>query len=73
MLTLCVKASHLRKHAVEESLPRGELNDDVSAVARALRELREEKSVQLERHHALGYLNPIQSLDELSIVPYAYW
>ena len=42
-LTLCVKASHLRKHAGEISLPGGKIEpDDYSVVKAALRELEEE-------------------------------
>lgn len=74
MLTLCIKASHLRKHAGEVSLPGGKLeDDDRSAVAAALRELREETGLQLEQHDALGYLNPIESLYELSVIPCVFW
>ena len=45
----------------------------VSAVAAALRELHEETGLQLEQHHALGYLNPIESLYELSVIPCVFW
>lgn len=73
-LTLCIKAAHLRKHAGEVSLPGGKLeDDDVSAVAAALRELHEETGLQLEQHHLLGYLNPIKSLYELSVIPCVFW
>jgi 8-oxo-dGTP pyrophosphatase MutT (NUDIX family) len=74
MLTLCIKASHLRKHAGEVSLPGGKLeDDDRSAVVAALRELYEETGLQLGRHNALGYLSPIKSLYELSVIPCVFW
>jgi 8-oxo-dGTP pyrophosphatase MutT (NUDIX family) len=56
------------------SLPGGKLEDqDVSAVAAALRELHEETGLQLKQHDSLGYLNPIESLHGLSVIPCVFW
>ena len=73
-LTLCVKAPHLRTHAGEVSLPGGKLElCDESAIFGALRELFEETGLLLSGNHALGFLNPIQSLHELSVMPCVFW
>ena len=73
-LTLCVKASHLRKHAGEVSLPGGKIEpDDYSVVKAALRELEEETGLVLTEDHCLGYLKPIESLHQLSVIPCVFW
>jgi 8-oxo-dGTP pyrophosphatase MutT (NUDIX family) len=73
-LTLCVKASHLRKHAGEVSLPGGKIEpDDYSVVKAALRELKEETGLSLTEAHCLGYLSPIESLHQLSVIPCVFW
>ena len=73
-LTLCVKAPHLRTHAGEVSLPGGKLElRDESATFGALRELFEETGLLLSSNHAIGFLNPIQSLHELSVMPCVFW
>ncbi len=73
-LTLCVKAQYLRTHAGEVSLPGGKLElCDQSANCAALRELSEETGLLLSGNHALGFLNPIQSLHELSVMPCVFW
>jgi 8-oxo-dGTP pyrophosphatase MutT (NUDIX family) len=73
-LTLCAKAPHLRKHAGEVSLPGGrvELSDN-STMSAALRELEEETGLRLTAEHSLGYLNPIESLYQLSVTPCVFW
>ncbi|MEG3593178.1 MAG: CoA pyrophosphatase [Pseudomonadota bacterium] len=73
-LTLCVKAPHLRTHAGEVSLPGGKLElCDESAISGALRELFEETGLLLSCNQALGFLNPIQSLHEISVMPCVFW
>lgn len=73
-LTLCVKAPYLRTHAGEVSLPGGKLElRDKSAIFAALRELSEETGLLLSGDHALGFLNPIQSLHDLSVMPCVFW
>jgi 8-oxo-dGTP pyrophosphatase MutT (NUDIX family) len=73
-LTLCVKAPHLRKHAGEVSLPGGKIElDDPSVVKAALRELDEETGLSLTENHCLGYLKPIESLHQLSVIPCVFW
>ena len=73
-LTLCVKAPHLRTHAGEVSLPGGKLElCDQSANRAAVRELSEETGLLLSGNHALGFLNPIQSLHGLSVIPCVFW
>ena len=73
-LTLCVKAPHLRKHAGEVSLPGGKVeSSDNSVMSTALRELEEETGLTLTAKHSLGYLNPIESLYQLSVIPCVFW
>ncbi len=73
-LTLCVKAPHLRKHAGEVSLPGGKVeSSDNSLMSTALRELKEETGLRLTAQHSLGYLNPIKSLYQLSVIPCVFW
>jgi 8-oxo-dGTP pyrophosphatase MutT (NUDIX family) len=73
-LTLCVKASHLRKHAGEVSLPGGKIElDDHSVAKAALRELKEETGIFLTEGNCLGYLKPIESLHQLSVIPCVFW
>ncbi|MEE2820361.1 MAG: CoA pyrophosphatase [Pseudomonadota bacterium] len=73
-LTLCVKAPHLRKHAGEVSLPGGKVElSDSSVMSAALRELKEETGLILTAQHSLGYLNPIESLYQLSVIPCVFW
>ena len=73
-LTLCVKAPYLRTHAGEVSLPGGKIElRDKSAIFAALRELSEETGLLLSGNHALGFLNPIRSLHDLSVMPCVFW
>ena len=73
-LTLCVKAPHLRKHAGEVSLPGGKVElSDNSVMSAALRELKEETGLIPTAQHSLGYLNPIESLYQLSVIPCVFW
>lgn len=73
-LTLCVKAQHLRKHAGEVSLPGGKLEqDDCDWVSAACRELAEETGIELDRKHFIGYLNQVESLHHLSVMPSVFW
>ena len=73
-LTLCVRALHLRKHAGEVSLPGGKVElSDISVMSAALRELEEETGLILTAQHSLGYLSPIKSLYQLSVIPCVFW
>lgn len=73
-LTLCVKASHLRKHAGEVSLPGGKQEHlDQDLLSTALRELKEETGILLDPSNCVGSLPALESLHRLQVTPFVFW
>lgn len=73
-LVLCVKATHLRAHAGEVSLPGGKHEPiDTSSLSCAIREIWEEIGVQVDTQENLGCLNQFQSLHGLRVTPWVFW
>lgn len=71
---LCVKASHLRSHAGEVSLPGGKVDpDDTDSLDASLRELREETAIRLSREASIGALDQLYSLHGLRVTPHVFW
>ena len=73
-LVLCVKATHLRAHAGEVSLPGGKHEPiDTSSLSCVIREIWEEIGVPFEANESLGSLNQFQSLHGLRVTPWVFW
>ena len=55
------------------ALPGGFIDIAESLDAGALRELEEETGIFLTEGNCLGYLKPIESLHQLSVIPCVFW
>lgn len=74
VITLCVKAAHLRTHAGEVSFPGGRRDSgDVDLLETACRELREETGLVLSSDDAVGRLSDLESLHGLRVRPWVFF
>lgn len=67
------RAARLRRHAGQWALPGGRIEQGESALAAALRELREEVSLDAPEHSVLGFLDDYPTRSGFVITPVVVW
>jgi 8-oxo-dGTP pyrophosphatase MutT (NUDIX family) len=72
-LVLCRRPLTMRRHAGQWALPGGRIEPGESPLDAALRELREELDVHLDRHSAVGWLDDYITRSGFVITPVVLW